>query len=469
MGGGLLVDVDVDVKNTEKENLVENIAKSELVNNTSKFNENSTKQQMIKDYVTNLVNRNVSEQDVASNLSTNFSVVANAQQSNKMVFSKFNFEEASDISFSQINMTANEIAQDFEQFRQDCVDAINDAIANTEIVNEVNDAMQNGTFDKYLGEQIADAEKNVKDQITSDTGVETYTRREHGLVNFGVATNNIKEKNKNVDVTEDLVSNISSVAVVNNTDLYSRISNAYNKTVETVNKIKVEAQASIDAETKVGTNQSNEMEMTGMNFGKGTTNISFEQLNDAKANVEACAIISAIAEMSSDNSLQAISSDMMGLTQSVGNTTTTDNTTSNKGIANTTKDVGATSTTKNTKSQAATIVASIMAMILVCVVAFIVFKIYGSRRQLAVAPAPAVPTRPTALAPATAQASVQAPAMPTRPAATPATASVPKPAINSTVPTQAPAPKPTPTTTTPAPASAQAPATPIPTAISSTV
>lgn len=451
MGGGLLVDVDVDVKNTEKENLVENIAKSELVNNTSKFNENSTKQQMIKDYVTNLVNRNVSEQEVASNLSTNFSVVANAQQSNKMVFSKFNFEEASDISFSQINMTANEIAQDFEQFRQDCVDAINDAISNTDIVNEVNDAMQNGTFDKYLGEQIADAEKNVKDQITSDTGVETYIRREHGLVNFGVATNNIKEKNKNVDVTEDLVSNISSVAVVNNTDLYSRISNAYNKTVETVNKIKVEAQASIDAETKVGTNQSNEMEMTGMNFGKGTTNISFEQLNDAKANVEACAIISAIAEMSSDNSLQAISSDMMGLTQSVGNTTTTDNATSNKGVASTTKDVGATSTTKNTKSQAATIVASIMAVILVCVVAFIVFKIYGSRRQptaLALARAPA-PMQPTALTPAQ--------AVPMQP--TPTTSPVPAPVQ---APAQATAQAPA--ATQPATAKATTPTTQAPTA-----
>lgn len=393
---GLLINTDVNLQDMEKENIVETISNSSLLNQTENYNNTNVKQQMIKDYVTNLVTRNVSEQEVQQNISNNLSAASNVNQSNKRVFNDFTFDGAKGIRFTQVNKTASEIAENFETFRQDCIDAVNDAIDNTDIVTQVEDAMNNGNYDSYLNDLIAESEKKVENKQKTETSAENYTvypgftsrhwrRREHGLLDTSVSKQKIKEKSRNTDVTNDVVNNVAIASVVSNTELYSNISQAYNKTVETVNKIKTEVKQSLEAKASSDVNQSNEEIMSNMYFGPGSENITFEQMNDASVSVAATALVQAVTEMSSDNNLQAISSDMLGITEDFTNKNETKGETKASGSSTTDHKNDLTSTTGLAKSHIGAIVGTIAAVIVLIVVAIVVMKIMQSRSPAGVA------------------------------------------------------------------------------------
>ena len=109
---GLIFGVDVDNKEIETENIVEDISRSSLINKTEDYLNQQTKEEMIKDYVTNLVNKNISEEETKQNLQNNLKSAQATVQANKMVFADLTFDEAEDITFTQTNLTANEIAQE---------------------------------------------------------------------------------------------------------------------------------------------------------------------------------------------------------------------------------------------------------------------------------------------------------------------------------------------------------------------
>lgn len=397
MASSLLFGVSTDVKDTESENIVEDIARSSLLNKTENFTNQSMKQDVIKEYVTNLVTKSISEQEVEQNLKNNLKVAQATVQTNRMVFEDITFDEAEDITFSQVNITANDIAAEYEQLRQDCIDAVNQAVDETEIVKNVEDAMDAGNYDDYLNNLITEAEKKTKQEGIIATESESYhfKRREHGL--FGVETNvqNIKDKSRSTNVNDDFVENVAIASVISDTDLYSRISQAYNKTVETVSKLKMEVDEVNTSDIQSSINQSNELEVKGAYFGK-TKGIKFEQANDAKASIIATALIASVCEMDSTNSTRAIASDMLDLTQSIkAHNESKSSTTSKADRTSTTEQTNETETKQN-HSQMAAIIGSILSVILVAIIAFVAIKHFQSKTpsQPMYAPVPQAPAQP---------------------------------------------------------------------------
>lgn len=380
---GLIFGVDVDNKEIETENIVEDISRSSLINKTEDYLNQQTKEEMIKDYVTNLVNKNISEEETKQNLQNNLKSAQATVQANKMVFADLTFDEAEDITFTQTNLTANEIAQEYNQFRQDCIDAVNQAIDETNIVRDVEDAMEAGNFDSYLNNMISEAEKNTKQSSDHTTTAQSYQtprfqfitlkRKEHGGGLFGVDVTNqkIKDKARTTNVTDDFVENVCIASVISTQDLYSRISQSYNKTVETVTKLKQEVSEINDQTIDNAITQTNELELKGAFFGK-TKGVKFTQANEAKASIMAVSLIAAVTEMSSENSQRAIASDMLSLTQSQESRNQSKRETKQSGTSNTTTDQTNTGETKTKKSQLKQILMSI-GVVVIIIVAIIIF------------------------------------------------------------------------------------------------
>lgn len=381
---GLLFGVDVDTKDVETENIIEDISRSSLVNKTEDYLNQQTKEEMIKDYVTNLVNKNVSEEEVKQNLQNNLKTAQATVQTNKMVFADLTFDEAEDINFTQTNLTANEIAQEYNQFRQDCIDAVNQAIDETNIVRDVEDAMEAGNFDSYLNNMITEAEKNTKQTSNQTTNAQTYQppafqfitlkRKEHGggLMGVDVSKQKIRDKARTSNISDDFVENVCIASVVSTQDLYSRVSQAYNKTVETVTKLKQEVNEINSQELNNTITQSNELELKGAYFGK-SKGIKFTQANEAKASIMAVSLIAAVTEMSSDNSQRAIASDMLNLTQSQTSKNESKRETNQSASSKKTNEQENVSETKVKKSQAKQIVMTIAVIIVIAIIGIIAY------------------------------------------------------------------------------------------------
>lgn len=423
---GLLFGVDVDVKDVETENIVEDISRSSLVNKSEDYLNQQTKEQMIKDYVTNLVNKNVSEQEVKQNLQNNLKAAQATVQTNKMVFADLTFDEAEDINFTQTNLTANEIAQEYNQFRQDCIDAVNQAIDETNIVREVEDAMDAGNFDSYLNNMIAEAEKNTKQTSEQTIDAQSYQapsfrfitlkRKEHGggLIGADVSKQKIKDKARTSNISDDFVENVCVASVISTQDLYSRISQAYNKTVETVTKLKQEVSEINEQTIDNAIAQSNELELKGAYFGK-TKGIKFTQANEAKASITAVSLIAAVTEMSSDNSQRAIASDMLDLTQSQKSRNESKRETKQSAESEKTNKQASSAKTKAKKSQAKQIVMTIAVIIVVAIIGLVVYNYFKKpksasskpKKQQAAAPQPQPKTQKAAVPTPTPQSIAQ--------------------------------------------------------------
>lgn len=417
MASSLIFGVSTDVKETETENIVEDIARSSLVNRTEDFTNQSMKQDVIKEYVTNLVTRSISEQDIEQNLRNNLKVAQATVQTNKMVFEDITFDEAENITFSQVNITANDIAAEYEQLRQDCIDAVNQAVDETDIVKNVEDAMDTGNYNDYLNNLITESEKKTKqtDKITTESESYHFKRREHGLIGVETNVQKIKDKARTTNVSDDFVENVAIASVISDTDLYSRISQAYNKTVETVSKLKMEVDEVNTTDIQNSINQSNELEMKGAYFGK-TKGIKFEQANEAKASIVATALIASICEMDSTNSTRAIASDMLELTQDITAKNSTSGSTNSKADRTSTSEQTNETETKLKRSQMAAIIGSILSVILIAIIGFVAIKYFQSKSPSVptYAPSPQASSQPTVVV-VPSQQPTQTPAVPNVP------------------------------------------------------
>lgn len=418
MGVGFGNSRDTQVTNTE--NVVENLSKSEAINNSDKMTETKTKQEMIQDYVTNLVNRTETETETRQNLENNLKMVGNVEQANKMVFDTVQFDEAEEMDFSQINTNAAEITQDLTSVINEMVKTVERQVNDSDLVKEVENAMESGTFndmyDKATAAAIAKAEQTAKSDASQSTKTEAYVKNrflqkeafkaKHNVKgsekyqqyicdgmnrcavtrcdicdgdddnektpyhptckkssycgsvakesfnlfsdaydylsriimnrsmlnnnqqeNFALAGNDVREsiinqKTHETTKSEELVSNVSKMAVINDDSIMNRINQAYNQTVETIIRTVNEINSKVNAETLNTAIQNNEMSFTNTTFGK-SKNLKFSQANDAKNSMAAVAVIEAIINSDTDADIKAISTDMLGLTEKQGTKTET--------------------------------------------------------------------------------------------------------------------------------------------------
>lgn len=384
------LNADVDVKNTNTENIVENIAKSDLLNRTENYDSSTVRQEAIKDYVTNLVNRNVDENELVDDIKNNINVAGKIEQVNSTVFKSMDIESMDGFDITQSNTTAEEIANEYQSFRDSVSQTINKAVDQTDIVNEVENQMAAGTFDQFLNDLIAKADQAANQ--SSDTGIDSqsfrrirrqrYSRpkprkiRRERFGDLGVNINNITDKSRNTNYNEELVQNVSIASVFSDQEMYDKLSNAYNKTVETVHSVKNAISNVSDNTISNAISQKNELVFEGISI-KEVTNFKLTQVNDAKSTVASVSIISDVLEMSNDNDLRAIASDMIDITQKFEEKKEHTSDTSNTAEASQTVDQVTQVKTSLKKSRIAAVVDSIVLGIILIVVGYFALKIFS--------------------------------------------------------------------------------------------
>lgn len=370
----MILGVETEVKNTENENIIENIAKSELINETSNFTENKTRQESIKDYITNLVTRNTSEQEIQDNVEANLKTVNEVNQLNELIIDNLTLESEFDVV--QRNKDAANISSNYQMLRDQIASIINKAVEESNIVSQVEEAMDAGNVDNYLNNLIAEADKKTAVDSTIKNQVQTFKMVEHILAGVSTNVSNIKNKARTTDVTDDLVKNVCVASVINDTDMYSRISQAFNQTVENVIKNKSIVKQAIEATVKDIKNQTNRLVLSNATI---KSKLTVEQVNESESTIEASALISSTVNMSGDSTVQAIASDMIGLTQSFGAKNDTEGKTDMSGSAKTSTDLGNGTDTAHVHSQAAEIVSLVVFLVIAIVVAIVAFKFLKSK------------------------------------------------------------------------------------------
>lgn len=379
---------------------VVNIQESEIFNRTEDYEETNTRQESIQNYIKNLVNRNQTSDEIEKNLKANIEAANDTLQENKLNLEFIDFSDSSDITIKQVNQNVATLVKSFEKFAEDLTKTINDGLQDTNLVSDVKTAMDNGNLTEFLHDMQNEAEAANAQATTQDTNQEaegfrrgrhlepfdrkkfvlypheSYRKKERckakenwliggpkakelpcecsngkmrkeGWALGGVeATTNVSNKNSSeFSSQKELVENVAIASVIRNTSMYNEINQSFSQVVETIKETKVKVDEKIEEKVTNQTVQRNEASITFSN-AKNLKNITIEQVNEAKSSIEAATIIKTVTTMDTSNTVKAITSDMLGLTQDF--TTTNETKTETK----------ATSSIKQSSSQITTQVSS---------------------------------------------------------------------------------------------------------------
>ena len=340
---------------TEKENIVEANEKSEIINSTDNYSNVSNKNTAIKDYITNLVNKNETNTEIKQNIENNLATCGEVMQSNKLAIQELTTEataEGEELILRQKNQLTNELSNSFQNVVNQINKTVEAQVQDSNLVKDVEDAMESGTMEKMIDEAISTANNKLdqtgKQKSNQDANIQAFIAKEHykekmlmkrgfdpitlrysnvsnragDLIKrrnnrfehfIGTKATNIidSQKSKQSTNTEELVSNVAKMSVINDTELYSKISQAFNQTIETVKNVKNEINQKIEAKATSDNKQTNELEIGKISLGGKKNKITIEQLNDAKSTVISTAVITAVVTSDMDSEVKAIAADML--------------------------------------------------------------------------------------------------------------------------------------------------------------
>lgn len=378
--GWVIGGAEVTTNVSNEASSVVNIQDSEIFNRTEDYEENNTRQESIQNYIKNLVNRNQTSDEIEKNLKANIEAANDTLQENKLNLEFIDFSDSSDITIKQVNQNVATLVKSFEKFAEDLTKTINDGLQDTNLVSDVKTAMDNGNITEFLHEMQNEAEAANAQATTQDTSQEAegfkqgrrlepfdrkkfvlYPHETYGKKNWliggscecsngkmrkegwalgGVeATTNISNKTSSeFSSQKELVEDVAIASVIRNTSMYNEINQSFSQVIETIKETKVKMDEKIDEKATNQTVQRNEASIT-FSKSKNLKNITIEQVNEAKSSIEAATIIKTVTTMDASNTVKAITSDMLGLTQ--------DFTTTNE----TKTDTKATSAIKQSSSQ----------------------------------------------------------------------------------------------------------------------
>ena len=367
--GWVIGGAEVTTNVSNEASSVVNIQDSEIFNRTEDYEEINTRQESIQNYIKNLVNRNQTSDEIEKNLKANIEAANDTLQENKLNLEFIDFSDSSDITIKQVNQNVATLVKSFEKFAEDLTKTINDGLQDTKLVSDVKTAMDNGNVTEFLHEMQNEAEAANAQATTQDTNQETegfrqgrhlepfdrkkfvlypheaYGKKERckakenwliggpntkelpcecsngkmrkeGWALGGVeATTNISNKTSSeFSSQKELVENVAIASVIRNTSMYNEINQSFSQVIETIKETKVKMDEKIDEKVTNQTVQRNEASIT-FSKSKNLKNITIEQVNEAKSSIEAATIIKTATTMDTSNTVKAITSDMLGLTQ----------------------------------------------------------------------------------------------------------------------------------------------------------
>lgn len=377
--GWVIGGAEVTTNVSNEASSVVNIQDSEIFNRTEDYEEINTRQESIQNYIKNLVNRNQTSDEIEKNLKANIEAANDTLQENKLNLEFIDFSDSSDITIKQVNQNVATLVKSFEKFAEDLTKTINDGLQDTNLVSDVKTAMDNGNVTEFLHEMQNEAEAANAQATTQDTNqeaegfqrnqrstegfrqgrrLEPFDRnkfvlypheaygkkerckakenwliggpnakelpcecsngkmRKEGWALGGVeATTNISNKTSSeFSSQKELVENVAIASVIRNTSMYNEINQSFSQVIETIKETKVKMDEKIDEKVTNQTVQRNEASIT-FSKSKNLKNITIEQVNEAKSSIEAATIIKTATTMDTSNTVKAITSDMLGLTQ----------------------------------------------------------------------------------------------------------------------------------------------------------
>ena len=329
----------VNVSNSENEQV------STVYNEAQKYTDQSVKDTMIQNYITNITTRSEDVTELVKNFENNVSAEADSIQRNTAKFAACLDIDGAPIK--QSNELVQDVKQGFEKLNEDVkiLKKVLESESDTSITSDqaATDVQGASAATEQTAEQEQDSTQ-VTEQKAGFTALNEYNKilmRER----FGI-TKSYRRKNKNISIREHFasymkperfclfacadvnVSNSKSTQISNSTnidlqtniqtqDIYKKIDTAYDKTVETINKISEVINDTTNSIAKASSVQINEfiVETQEQACMLNLKNLSVEQKNKLEQHVELSTAIKSMNTLTTDTEVKAIMSDMMGLTQ----------------------------------------------------------------------------------------------------------------------------------------------------------
>lgn len=382
---------------------------SNVYNESQKYTDQSVKDTMIQNYITNITTRSEDVTELVKNFTNNVSAEADSVQQNKTKFGACIDLDGANIV--QSNELIQDVKQGFEKLNEDA-----------KILKKVIDSQSEGEIQSGQGSSNNQGSSATTDQSASQeqesvqeteqkagfTALNSYNkimmRERFGTQKLNPFTNLVKKDKKKsirehfeswlyprekfclfgcVDVNT-AVSNNSQTSNSTNIDLqtniqtqdiYKKIDTAYDKTVETITKISETINETTDSIASASSIQINEfiIETPEDACKLNLKNLTLDQRNKLEQNVELTTAIQSINTLTNDSEVKAIMSDMMGLTQSSETTQDSKTDTTQKSEQEQKNEQKTTQTT----GEGSWIIMVIIILIIV-VVGFMAFKAYTS-------------------------------------------------------------------------------------------
>lgn len=330
---------------------------SNVYNEAQKYTDQSVKDTMIQNYITNITTRNEDITELVKNFENNVSAAADSVQRNTTKFGACIDLDGANIN--QVNELKQDVKQGFQKLNEDVkvLKKVLESESDTSITAEQAATETQGS--SATSEQTAEQEQKSKQEteqkatFTALNSFNKYLSGRGGGERFSLLSS-LKRKNSAITIREHFdmlmdggngggkrkepfclfmcadvnTSKQSSTQISNSTnidlqtniqtqDIYKKIDTAYDKTVETINKISEAINETTNSIASASSIQINEfiIETPADACRLNLKNLDVSQKNKLEQQVELSTAIQSINSLTTDTEIKAIMSDMMGLTQ----------------------------------------------------------------------------------------------------------------------------------------------------------
>ena len=342
MSGAMRIGVNTSVSKNEQV--------SNVYNEAQKYTDQSVKDTMIQNYITDITTRSEDVTELVKNFTNNVSAEVDSIQQNKTKFGACVDLDGANIV--QSNELIQKVKQGFEKLNKDAkvLKKVIDSESKGEIqAGQGSENNQGASASTDQAAKIDQGSTQKHDQKAGFTALNAYNkimvRERFGMQKLNSFANLVKKDKKKsirehfdswlyprekfcfgcVDVNT-AVSNSSQTSNATNIDLqtniqtqdiYKKIDTAYDKTVETIIKISETLNETTNSIAAASSIQINEfiIETQEDACKLNLKNLTVDQKNKLEQNVELTTAIQNINSLTNDVEVKAIMTDMLGLTQ----------------------------------------------------------------------------------------------------------------------------------------------------------
>ena len=385
MGGNASI-ADVDSSDSTQSTTQNNISETTTTSETNI----SDKQTNIQDYITYIRTTSRTTQEMEQSFNAKVSSVTEMRQKNNAVITGcVAFDDELDID--QQNISTQKVKSGFEQLIE-----ISNKLRNNEEVDiqKITSGTQGSGTDSKSNSDVSH-EGDSSNDANKSTDKSTFIGK---LLKEGFGIFRLKERglfplvkvDDSTTTQESWQNNeqrmISQTILNNNSELYNRVSTAYDNCTEIVKEVKEKINTEVSSTQQVSGIQENNFEVHGgANTGCGvvfTSKVKVKQANELKQSSEMSVMFNMMSKMDVDNLTAAIMADMMGFGQEAKSSLDSSASVKDKLSTNNTDDDTLDKHTSQTKSIVLYIAIGVAVIAVIAIVGFILYKFLSDNPQI---------------------------------------------------------------------------------------